>query len=192
MVNLMQPLLRKHLPFDKMEELFRKRFKRLQDLLSSYENEAADLSYDQLNQTPATGGWSINQVIHHMSGVEAGTILYIQKKLINPEENKKAGLKSFYRAALLRYALRSKRKFRAPKILTEPVGPYDVNELFTLWKITRKNLESLYDSIPAEHKNRQLFKHPVVGKINLKQTLGFMGDHMQRHLDQIQKIKSTL
>ena len=175
-----------------MERLFHKRFRRLQDLLLQYENEVKNLSDGQLNQTPGIGGWSINQVIHHISGAESGIRLQIQKKLINPAENKKAGIKSTYRSALLKYALRSKRKFRAPKILTEPTGPYKADELFSQWKQTRKELENLLDSIPAEHKNRQLFKHPVVGKINLKQTLGFMADHMQRHLEQIQRIKSSL
>jgi hypothetical protein len=175
-----------------MEELFQKRFQRLQDLLQTYQNEVNGLSHDQLNQTPGSGGWSINQVIHHISGAEAGTILYIQKKLINPSESKNAGIKSLYRSTLLRYALRSKRKFRAPKVLTEPTGPYHVEELFTAWKATRNELEKLFDSIPAEHKKRQLFRHPVVGYISLKQTLGFMGHHMQRHLEQIQRIKSTL
>ena len=125
-------------------------------------------------------------------GAERGTILYIQKKLINPSESKNAGIKALYRSALLRYALRSKRKFKAPKVLTEPTGPYVVEELFTGWKTTREELEKLFDSIPAEHKKKQLFKHPVLGYISLKQTLGFMGDHMQRHLEQIQRIKSSL
>src|SRR5688572_12956350 len=174
-----------------MDELFRKRFQRLQDLLQAYQNEVKELSYDQLNQTPIEGGWSINQIIHHISGAEAGTILSIQKKLINPSESKNADVRSLYRSALLRYALRSKRKFKAPKVLTEPAGPYNVEELFMNWKSTRKDLEKLFDSIPSEHKNLQLFKHPVVGYISLKQALGFMGDHMQRHLDQIQRIKSS-
>jgi hypothetical protein len=175
-----------------MEECFRKRFQRLQDLLQSYQDEVSGLSSEQLNQPPPVGGWSINQVIHHISGAEAGIIKYIQNKLINPGESKKAGIRSAYRAALLKYALRSKRKFRAPKVLTEPTGPYEVADLFAQWNKTRKNLEILFDSIQGEHKNRQLFKHPVVGKINLKQTLGFMGDHMERHLEQIRHIRSTI
>jgi hypothetical protein len=175
-----------------MEELFRKRFQRLQDLLNAYEHEVKDLSHDELNKTPMNGGWSINQIIYHISHAEAGIILYIQKKLIDPRESKNSGIKSLYRSALLRYALRSKRKFRAPKVLTEPAGPYTVEELLVNWKGTRMDLEKLFDSIPEKYKNREFFKHPVVGKINLKQTLGFMADHMQRHLEQIQRIKSTL
>jgi len=172
-----------------MDALFIQRFNRLDNLLKDYQKEVNNLSYEQLNKKPASGGWSINEVIHHMKGVEAGTILYIQKKLQTPDESKRSGIKSWYRASLLRYALRSKRKFRAPKVLTEPQGPYKTEELFKEWQITRDQLRNVFENVPAEHKSRELFKHPVVGYINLKQTLGFMGDHMQRHLEQIQGLK---
>lgn len=173
-----------------MDALFAKGINRLDHLLSNYQEEVKNLSYEQLNKKPASGGWSINEVIHHMKGVEVGTILYIQKKLQTPEESKRSGIKSWYRASLLRYALRSKRKFKAPKVLTEPEGPYEVEELLKDWQITRNQLRNVFENIPAEHKNRELFKHPIVGHINLKQTLGFMGDHMQRHLEQIKGIKA--
>ncbi len=173
-----------------MDALFIQRFNRLEDLLNEYQKETQGLSYEQLNKKPDSGGWSINEVIHHIKGVEAGTILYIQKKLQTPEESKNSGIKSWYRASLLRYALRSKRKFRAPKVLTEPDGPYEVDQLFKDWQASRDQLRKVFENVPAEHKNRELFKHPVVGYINLKQTLGFMADHMQRHLEQIQGLKS--
>lgn len=172
-----------------MNPKFKKRFNHLQKLLADYENEVENLSFEQANQIPASGGWTIAQVIHHISHVEKSVILYIQKKLINPKESKKSGIKSSYRAALLRYALRSKRKFKAPKVLENPVGPYQIKELIDEWKLTRKELEKLLDSVSDADINRELFKHPVVGKINLKQTLGFMGDHTKRHLDQIVQLK---
>jgi hypothetical protein len=175
-----------------MHPKFQKRFSVLQGLLDHYEKELKDLSFQQSNQIPLSGGWSIAQVVYHISIVEKGVIQYIQKKLINPSESKNAGLKSFYRAALLRYALRSKRKFRAPKVLDTPQGPYEVNDLIKEWKITRKELEKLFDSIADADVNRQFFKHPVVGKINLKQTLGFMADHKKRHLDQIIQLKQDI
>jgi len=175
-----------------MHPKFQKRFSDLQKLLDQYEKELEGVSFEQSNQVPPSGGWSIAQVVFHISIVEKGVILYIQKKMINPAESKKAGLKSFYRAALLRYALRSKRKFRAPKVLDTPQGPYQVNDLLKEWRTTRKELEKLFDSIADADVNRQFFKHPVVGKINLKQTLGFMADHKQRHLDQIIQLKQEL
>jgi hypothetical protein len=175
-----------------MHASFQKRFERLQHLLEEYEKTLSGLPTDQLNKKPATGGWTINQIVHHIAGAEAGIIQAIKKKLIDPGESKPAGIRSFYRATLLRYALRSKRKFKAPKVLAEPTGSYEKNELLADWRKTRKELEELCNSIERPYINHQLFRHPVVGKINLKQTLGFMGDHMQRHLEQIQQIKSTL
>ncbi len=175
-----------------MNKIFEKRFNILQDLLKEYEDELKNISDEEANQKPGSGGWSIAEVVYHISIAEKGIIQYIQKKLIDPAESKKAGLKSFYKAALLRYALRSSRKFRAPKVLDEPKGPYEKDQLLKDWQATRLQLEELYKKVPDEYIRHQLFRHPVVGKINLKQTLGFMADHMQRHLDQIRVIKVIL
>lgn len=175
-----------------MNSKFENRFNRLQDLFKEYEKEIKNISHEQANKNPETGGWSMAEVVFHVSHAEKIIVQYIQKKLINPEESRRAGLKSWYRASLLRFALRSKRKFRAPKVLDDPKGPYEKDALFSEWKIIRATLSQTFNSVPREHINRQLFKHPVVGKINLYQTLGFMGDHMQRHLEQVRRIKKEI
>ncbi len=175
-----------------MNKKFQKRYLRLQDLLSEYVKELNDLSHEDLNKSPGENSWSVAEVVYHISHAEKAIVQYIQKKLIKPEEAKRAGLKSMYKAILLRLALRSSRKFRAPKVLDNPQGPYEKDQLISEWKIIRATLGNTYDSVSQDHLGRQLFKHPVVGKINLYQTLGFMGDHMQRHLKQIRKIKKEL
>ena len=175
-----------------MNKTFQKRFNHLQDLLKQYEDELKPISYEQANKKPENGGWSIAEVVYHMSHTEKTINQYIQKKLIKPEESKPAGIKSWYRASLLRYALRSSRKFKAPKVLDEPAGPYEPNVLLSEWKIVRATLGQTFSSVAENHVSRQLFKHPVVGKINLSQTLGFMGDHMLRHLHQIRRLKATI
>lgn len=175
-----------------MHSKFQKRFSHLQQLLDIYEKELESVSFEQANRSPQSGGWSIAQVVYHISIVEKGIIQYVQKKLADPTTSKRAGLRSFYSAALLRYALRSKRKFKAPKVLDTPQGPYQISDLLQEWKSTRKELEKLFDSVSEKDVNRQFFKHPVVGKINLKQTLGFMADHKQRHLDQIILMKKEM
>jgi hypothetical protein len=175
-----------------MHKKFKQKFARLQNLLQQYEDELKNISHEQANQVRSSDTWTIAEIVYHISWVEKGIILSIQKKMQDLAGNKKAGLKSFYRATLLHYALRSKRKFRAPKVLEKPQGPYDVASLMAEWKVTRKALEELFNSIPQEQVNRQLFKHPIVGGISLKQTLGFMADHKQRHLDQITNIKKGL
>lgn len=175
-----------------MNKKFEKRFNRLQDLLGDYEKEMKNLSHEQANKKPENGGWSMAEVVYHMSHSEKSIIQYIQKKLIKPEESKSAGLKSWYRSSLLSYALKSKRKFRAPKVLDDPKGPYEPSALFSEWKIIRATLNQTISSVSAADVNRQFFKHPVVGKISLYQTLGFMGHHMQRHLEQMRRVKKQV
>jgi len=175
-----------------MHTTFKKYFYSLQNILDQYEKEVQGLSYEQLNKLPETGGWSIAQILHHISNVEAGAFMYIEKKLQAPLESQKSGLKAAYRSALLTYALRSSKKFKAPKVLQVPEGPYEVKELFSAWKITRQKLEKALDGIADEHIKRMFFNHPIVGKINLRQTLKFHADHMNRHLLQIKGLKKSL
>jgi hypothetical protein len=175
-----------------MHPKFNRRFTQLEHVFAAYEAEIKNLSDELANQPPPNGGWSIAQVIFHIASAEKGIIQYLQKKLQNPTESKPAGLKSYYRATLLRYALRSKRKFRAPKALEQPQGTYSLSDLMNQWQLSRTELKNIFTSVNAADVNRQLFKHPVVGKISLKQTLGFMTDHAQRHLEQIKNIKAQL
>lgn len=172
-----------------MHNSFKKKFTRLQRLLQQYEAELANVTNEQANKNSETGGWSILEIVYHVSQSERGIIKYIQKSLLKPQESKVAGLKSFYRYALLWFALKSKRKYRAPKVLEEPKGPYEKEKLMEGWKMTRVALEETIKSVPLKYIHRQLFRHPVVGGINIEQTIGFMGDHLQRHLEQIKKIK---
>jgi uncharacterized damage-inducible protein DinB len=175
-----------------MNSLFQVRFDHLQYLLKEYQDEIQGLNSEQLNQKSEGGNWSIAEIIYHISHAEKAIVQYIQKKLNNPSETKKAGFKSWYKASLPRLALKSSRKFKAPKQLDEPKGPYHVDQLMEEWKTIRFALEETYHQVPEELIRHQLFKHPVVGKINLQQTLGFMADHMQRHLLQIRGIKKGI
>lgn len=175
-----------------MHKKLKNRFAHLQNLLGQYDQEIQNISHEDANKVPPTGGWTIAEVVYHMTVVEKRIIQYIQRKLEKPSESKNAGIRSFYRAALLRYALRSKRKFRAPKVLDNPQGPYDTAQLMNEWRSSRAILEKMFNEVADADIGRELFKHPVVGKINLKQTLGFMADHKQRHLQQIREIKAQI
>lgn len=175
-----------------MHEAYQKRFQRLQNLMDQFDQSFRGLTYVQLNQKRTEASWSIAEIVYHISRAEIAITQYIQKKLNNSADVKKAGLKSLYRATLLRLALRSSRKFRAPKQLDEPHGPYEIEKLMEEWRAVRQQLSETIQQVPQTHIKHELFKHPVVGKINLVQTLSFMGDHMERHLEQIEGIKHSL
>lgn len=175
-----------------MSPLLRSRYKEIHHLFLEYQASVSNISNDKANRKPADDKWSINEIIYHISHAELAIVNYIYKKAAAPKESPKAGFKSWYRTLLLRLALKSSRKFKAPKVLDQPNGPYDKEELINEWRTIRNKLENILNQIADEDIYRQLFKHPVVGKINLLQTLAFMADHMQRHLDQIKKIKRQI
>lgn len=172
-----------------MSPHLKSRYKAIHHLFLEYQAAVSNISNEKANRKPNEDKWSINEIIFHISHAELAILNYIQKKANALGEVPKAGLKSRYRTFLLRLALKSSRKFKAPKVLDQPNGPYDKEDLINEWRKIRNSFESVLNQIPDEYIHHQLFKHPVVGKINLHQTLGFMADHMQRHLSQIKKIK---
>lgn len=160
-------------------------YQRLQQLLGEYETISRQLDFDRLNAPGPNHTWSVAEIMFHMMDAEKGTVKSLQKKLLDTQQIPRAGIKSLYRFFLLRWALRSKRKYKAPKILAQPQGPYDRGFIFEQWILVRMALEQVLVHLPAHMVNKQLFKHPYVGGLNIMQTLRFMGDHMERHLRQI-------
>ncbi|MBL4704305.1 MAG: DinB family protein, partial [Flavobacteriales bacterium] len=78
------------------------------------------LSNEEFVAIPEQGGWSISQVINHLMISEFGSSRYISKKLLGLEDLRPTGLKNNVNSKALKFALRSGKKFKAPKVLPEP------------------------------------------------------------------------
>ncbi len=148
-----------------------------------------DLSNEELNQRPAPGKWSVLQVIDHLRQAEGMALDYMQKKRQKPEDLTDIGFKGWLRVTTLNTALQiPKLKFNAPSIFQESSETLDKDDLFNQWVTIRRGLSEIINDISPGEAQKDLFKHPAVGKLNMDQALSFMNVHQDRHKKQIERM----
>ena len=154
----------------------------LQDTLNYMDN----LPVEKL-KSGNPGEWNATQILCHLKDAEKGTLAYLSKKIQTPlAEVPGGGLGSKIRFMMLSRALQNyERKFKVPSGLdTVPENP-DYAEVREEYLEVRKKFGLLLDAFDRKMMNKAYFKHPRAGRITILQTMGFLKDHFDRHMDQI-------
>lgn len=139
-----------------------------------------------LNRRTPSGGWSALQIIHHLNLAEAASCDYLEKKLQDPSRSKRAGVRAWARFFLLYSSLLSPIKFKAPAITAEKLPETStLPEAIEAWSATRARMQRIIASVPPEFASRELFKHPVAGRMSVLHMLRFMNVHVRRHTTQL-------
>ena len=160
--------------------LLEEKRKKLYELLETLDEK-------QLNFRPAEDKWSITQIVFHLVKAEQLSVISINKEIRNTN-SRRAGVSSFVRSSLLKYALMSPLKFKAPAIMGNIPKEYDINELKTKWITVRKKLHTALGDVDTELGKRYLFTHPYAGKMNIYQTMDFLVQHFNHHNRQIKAL----
>lgn len=178
-INLMNPKLEvKYLFLEKSRNI-------LLDELEGFED-------GQLNVLPATDKWSINQVVAHMILVEQVTTAYIQNKIKKEETLVSSTFMNLSKNIILKLALRSGMKFKAPQVVASVPEKASLSSLRLQWDTVRYELEDVLTELPSDLTNKYLFRHPYSGPLTVSQTLSFLQDHFDHHLQQIRQLKKQL
>jgi hypothetical protein len=132
------------------------------------------------------GGWSVAEIIEHLSIAEPGITRAIER-LLEPADGKGAEGTSqpFVPFSLDEQAEQARGKIEAPEFL-RPTG-LPLAEGLARLKESRSVLAALrlrFES--ADYSQR--FPHPAFGPLNAAQWLAFIGMHEERHLRQIERI----
>lgn len=147
----------------------------------------SQLTPEQLSFHPA-GGWSILQVLDHLQETEESSLRHMQKKM-KAEELPQAGWKALWRSLILNTMLRLPFRYKIPPRVAEPLGDTSLQEMQVRWEQSRGELQRFMAHLPREMQDRALFRHPLAGHLSFAQTLRFMNNHFQHHLDQIDRIQ---
>ena len=131
--------------------------------------------------------WSPLQICFHVIKSEQLTLLALNKTKQSIENLKKSGLAGIMRDVSLRFALKSKIKFKAPAMVAKVPEDYDFTELMKKWETIRSSLKEYTDDFPEQYSDRAVFKHPIAGWMNLSQALNFLQSHFDHHKLQIEK-----
>ncbi len=177
-----------------MEKRSAKKLKELDAELTSLFESLKDFSDSQLNRQSNEGKWSILQNIHHLIQSEDASQKYIVKKLSFNPVLKKSGIANGFRAFILGIYMKNGPKRKAPELINTDNLPNDTKfwETVKLWKDQRKNLKTFLETLEPELYNKQLYKHPAAGKLDIYQMLNFFQQHFRRHLRAIEKISKNL
>ncbi|MFN0203450.1 MAG: DinB family protein [Bacteroidia bacterium] len=160
--------------------------KKRQNLIHSLEN----IGDEKLNTAPKVGEWSAIQVMWHLISAEGNAVKYVRKKALGKNALQTAGWGSSARLILLNFVLALPIKFKAPKIVEAVPERVSWEETKKEWEKVRQELRELLASFDENEMRKPLFKHPLVGKMDLYQMLSFMESHFDRHLGQIKRALS--
>lgn len=162
---------------------------RLEQKLRALEQELSALPTEQLTKVPKPGAWSVLDILHHLKMAEAYGHRYSEKKLSFNPSLPNDNWQSRFRARLLNTFNRSNLKVKAPKGVDESFFPKDVpfQQIMEEWKGQRTALYSFLESLDAETYKKQVYKHPLGGRLSLADMLSFFDSHFDRHYKQIQR-----
>jgi hypothetical protein len=170
-----------------MSQLLTK-FKALENSRQQLQSQLSKKNSEELYYKSSPESWSMIQATLHMMTTEKLAIDYISKKVKGINTSPKTGLKASFSFFLLKISLKSSLKFKAPKALPEPLNNETVENIISQWNASRALLEEILKNFPAQHENKEVFKNIVVGKLNIHQALGWMEDHFNHHLLQINRV----
>ena len=142
---------------------------------------------------PDGEGWSIQQIVEHLTMVEFGTAR-ICIKLLN--EAKQAGKTSNGRVELSavfaeRSAQVADQRLEAPDRV-HPTGNVTISEAFERMDANKKLFDGMRKDLERYDLSKHKFAHPYFGDITAAEWLVILGGHELRHTKQIEKLLEKL
>lgn len=168
---------------------------KLENKLSELQNTKAELlgelktrSKEKLEKSPAPGKWSAAQVIYHLNKAESQSVIYVSKKMKDINNLKRTGFIEWVKITIVNLVLTSPIKYKAPvNVLGEVPEHVDYDAIIAEWNETRKQLVQLLTTFPEGMLDKNVFKQPAAGRLNIYQMLDFMQAHFNRHRKQIER-----
>jgi uncharacterized damage-inducible protein DinB len=152
----------------------------------------ADLSEAQEQYRPEAGGWTIAEIVEHVSIVD-DQLLRLTHKLLKQAEASGAQASADGRIgpiSLKQAEERQGEKFKAPE-QAEPRGGARVAESLAKIRQSLDGLCALRPRLEAADLSQVSFPHLAFGPLNLYEWLVLIGVHQDRHRGQIEAVMSA-
>lgn len=149
----------------------------------------ATLTEEQENSKSGADGWSVKEIIEHLSLVEKQIVRLSTLMLMKAESaSEKASPDGrIGPISLDRIAERASReKYQAPET-ARPTGA-SVSDSLAVMRASRETLHGLRQRFEATNLSSVSYPHPVFGPLNLYEWFVMIGVHEERHLNQIDAI----
>ncbi len=174
------------------------RFHTIEDILAANQNAtdrfAASLSgltEAQAGFKPAPEQWSIAEIVEHVSIVSNGFLRITYKLLKGAEATGKAAKPDLdLGPTALDAEGNQPPKFQAPEHV-RPTGTLSVADALAGMQQTLLGFQEIRPRLEAVDLSDQVFPHPAFGPLNAYQWLILLGEHTDRHRDQIESVKES-
>lgn len=165
--------------------------KNLEKLRINFFEELNAVPKELLEKKDNTKNWSINEHLFHAWLAETSTEQYIRTKTKYPDSIKEMSPLVHLRTIGLRLFLKLGLKAKAPKPTSTFPENIDLNELNKKWAESRTSFQKLIEDLEENKlENKAIFRHPLMGRINLKLTLYFFNFHFKHHQNIINNLKN--
>ncbi len=155
--------------------------------LDSLLEELQSISTEDLNRKPEVEAWSVAEVMQHLMTSERLSLQYVKKKTTYAKQFTTAGLSMKLRMFGLKLFLWTPLKFKAPAAVDESAFQKNLSlgELQSIWKNQRNEMAVFLKDAPDEWKGKEIYRHPLAGRLTLAGMLEFFLIHFRRHRQQI-------
>ena len=140
-----------------------------------------------INKKPSPEAWSVADNISHLIAGEEYVFNYVNKKIEDGTRAGKTGLSARIKRAVLKIAFALPIKFKVPKSVAPLIEYTTLKDLAAKWEKSAKATHNLLINLDESEFNKDIWKHPRVGKINFVQMMDFSIDHARRHEEQIKR-----
>jgi len=149
---------------------------------------------DRLCQRPSAGGWSVAEILEHLTMVESGVARLITKRVgrareagLGEEKSTESVLASFNQhSARLDTAV-----MQAPATV-QPRINVDISEALEGLESSREALRAAAVAATGLSLGEIKHTHPLLGELDLYQWLIFVGQHEGRHKKQIERTLNSI
>jgi len=147
------------------------------------------LSKEQRNFRPSEDRWSIADCIEHITIVESNILRGIQKVLqAPPEPARQDEVRGKDKMILEKVPARRQRVKGPAEAMPRGRWP-DFEELVRQFEATRER-SLRFSAVTQADLRKHFFPHPLLGLLDCHQWLLFLGAHCERHVRQMEEVKS--
>lgn len=161
----------------------------LESSLMKFNNAVSNLSNEQLNFRLLPTKWTIAECIEHIALAELEFPKILEREIQKPSNHdlrKKINIKD---QEIQPKMTSRKWKAKSPEIFKPSNKFANAKEAIETFQ-NQRNETIAYVGRAKDDLRNHYWKHPLTGKIDLYQTLLLMSAHLERHIEQIENIKS--
>lgn len=150
--------------------------------------EVVSINENKFAQSGLEGKWSVSQILTHIMIAERLSLGYMKKKYLGIAQLDNSGIVEDLKLLLLKISQRMPFKFKAPPIVVQHTpAPLPLPQLMEQWDAVRSELLHFMEGFDNKNIRKKIYKHPVVGRLDIYQAVSFFNEHVNHHWPQVKR-----